>query len=188
MIQLETARLLLRNGHETRPTDAELQNGYRRYVAEYEDPDTPYQAYVDVVLCAYLRAKGGSVFGYYNLTARETGDWVGHISLDALLCEPSVAAAVSRAVGAGPTDGAVEVEIGWAISNLNRNQGYATEGALTLLAYCFDELKLGRVIALTERDNLASMRVMEKLGMALLDHPLSDGVIGVATQDRRIPV
>ena len=181
MNQLESQRLYLRNGSETRPTEVELQEGYRRYVDEYDDPDTSFQAYADEVTCAFLRAKGGSVFGYYNMFLKANNEWVGHCSLYALLCEPALVASVNDITGNGPTFGAVEVEIGWAISNRHRNQGYATEGATTLLLYCFDTLKIGRVIALTEHDNRASVRVMEKLGMTLVDHPATDTILGVVT-------
>lgn len=44
-------------------------------------------------------------------------------------------------------------------------KGYATEAALGLLKYCFEELNLHRIEAGCAVDNLASIRVLEKLGM-----------------------
>ena len=47
-------------------------------------------------------------------------------------------------------------------------KGYATEGARALIRRGFSELGVQRVVATTYEDNLASRRVMEKLGMTLV--------------------
>jgi len=44
-------------------------------------------------------------------------------------------------------------------------QGLATEAALTVLRYGFERLNFARVWAVTDPPNLASVRVMERLGM-----------------------
>jgi len=44
-------------------------------------------------------------------------------------------------------------------------QGYATEAARAIISYGFDELKLHRIYARYLSHNLASGRVLEKLGM-----------------------
>lgn len=43
--------------------------------------------------------------------------------------------------------------------------GFATEAAIGLIKYCFEELDLHRIEAGCAVDNLASIRVLEKLGM-----------------------
>ena len=43
--------------------------------------------------------------------------------------------------------------------------GFATEAALALIKYCFNKLKLHRIEAGCAVNNLASIRVLEKLGM-----------------------
>jgi len=58
--------------------------------------------------------------------------------------------------------------------------GFATEAANSLIKYCFEELKLHRIEAGCAVDNLASVRVLEKLGMCLEGRkrkvlPLKDG-------------
>ena len=45
-------------------------------------------------------------------------------------------------------------------------QGLATEAASTTLRDGFERVRLGRVIALAQPANLASIRVMKKLGMS----------------------
>jgi RimJ/RimL family protein N-acetyltransferase len=47
-------------------------------------------------------------------------------------------------------------------------RGYATEGARALIHRGFSELGVQRVVATTYQDNLASRRVMEKVGMRLV--------------------
>jgi RimJ/RimL family protein N-acetyltransferase len=56
-------------------------------------------------------------------------------------------------------------EMGWALGVEYRGQGYATEAARALMDYGFNSLGLHRIHADTSTDNLASWRVMERLGM-----------------------
>jgi RimJ/RimL family protein N-acetyltransferase len=56
-------------------------------------------------------------------------------------------------------------EIGWAIGRPHQRQGYATEAARALLAHAFGTLRAHRVVATCQPENVASWRVMEKLGM-----------------------
>ena len=56
-------------------------------------------------------------------------------------------------------------EIGWVFDPANQGHGYATEAARALLQYGFEALRLHRIIATCQPENVASYRVMEKLGM-----------------------
>ncbi len=56
-------------------------------------------------------------------------------------------------------------EIGWVISPAYQRHGYATEAAAALLKYGFETLGLQRIVAACDSRNIASYRVMEKLGM-----------------------
>jgi ribosomal-protein-alanine N-acetyltransferase len=56
-------------------------------------------------------------------------------------------------------------EMGWALGVEYRGQGYATEAARALMDYGFNVLGLHRIHADTSTDNLASCRIMERLGM-----------------------
>ena len=58
------------------------------------------------------------------------------------------------------------VEVGWRIAYSHWNNGYATEGTQAAIAYAFSELGLPEIISLTVPANLASRRVMEKIGMS----------------------
>ena len=57
-------------------------------------------------------------------------------------------------------------EVGWALAAEYRGQGYATEAAGALIDYGFASLGLHRIHADTNSDNVASLRVMERLGMS----------------------
>ena len=56
-------------------------------------------------------------------------------------------------------------EIGWVFNRAYHGRGYATEAAVALLEYGFEALQLHRIIATCQPENVASDRVMEKLGM-----------------------
>lgn len=56
-------------------------------------------------------------------------------------------------------------ELGWVFHRDYWGQGFATEAARALVAYCVRELKLRRLIAHCDAENAASYHVMEKLGM-----------------------
>ncbi len=56
-------------------------------------------------------------------------------------------------------------EIGYVISPLYRGQGYAPEAVKRILSFAFETCKLARVSAVCMKENLASLRVMEKCGL-----------------------
>lgn len=58
-----------------------------------------------------------------------------------------------------------EVEVAYLLARAYWNQGLATEAARAAIDYCFNELKLDRVVAIARPENVGSYRVMEKIGM-----------------------
>jgi RimJ/RimL family protein N-acetyltransferase len=63
-------------------------------------------------------------------------------------------------------EGPHKTDVGWLLDRAYWGRGLATEGARASLHHDFEELGLGSVIGITLPDNLASRRVMEKLGMS----------------------
>lgn len=61
-------------------------------------------------------------------------------------------------------------EIGWVFNPDYYNRGFATEAARTILNYGFSELKLHRIIATCQPENIPSHRIMEKIGMRREGH------------------
>jgi len=60
-----------------------------------------------------------------------------------------------------------QAALGWCLDPAHAGCGYATEAAAELLRLCFEELGLRRVVAGAFADNVASIRVMEKIGMRI---------------------
>ena len=85
--------------------------------------------------------------GIWRASRRDTGAFVGWFSLKY----------------AGK---ASDIEIGYRLAPDAWGLGFATEGAAALRDYGFDDLGLERIIGVTHPDNLASQRVLLKIGMA----------------------
>jgi ribosomal-protein-alanine N-acetyltransferase len=68
------------------------------------------------------------------------------------------------------------VEIGWRIAAPYWGKGLATEGSREVIRYAFEWLRLESLVSFTVPENVASRRLMEKLGMTHdpaedFDHP-----------------
>jgi ribosomal-protein-alanine N-acetyltransferase len=68
------------------------------------------------------------------------------------------------------------VEIGWRIAVPYWGKGLATEGSREVIRYAFEWLRLESLVSFTVPENVASRRLMEKLGMTHdpaedFDHP-----------------
>lgn len=58
-----------------------------------------------------------------------------------------------------------EVELGYRFHKKYWGNGYATEACIACLEYGFENLKLKRIIGQVLKENVASVRVLEKIGM-----------------------
>jgi RimJ/RimL family protein N-acetyltransferase len=58
-----------------------------------------------------------------------------------------------------------DVDIGFAFLPRYRSQGYAFESAAAVMHYGRSVLGLKRIVAITDRDNTGSIRLLEKIGM-----------------------
>ena len=93
--------------------------------------------------------------GHLMILRRDGDQPVGHVHLKSL-----------ADAKAGRT-----AELSYAIDAPYQGQGYATEAVGGVLRFAFDKAGLDYVIACVEPDNLASVRVVEKNGMA----PMAEG-------------
>jgi RimJ/RimL family protein N-acetyltransferase len=59
-------------------------------------------------------------------------------------------------------------EVGWAVDPEWWGQGIATEMGAAFVEWAFDDLGFSRVVSITTEANVASRRVMAKLGFTLL--------------------
>ena len=58
-----------------------------------------------------------------------------------------------------------DIEIAYRLPHARWGQGFATEMARAVLAHGFETLGLARIVGLTWPENVASQRVLEKLGL-----------------------
>lgn len=104
-------------------------------------------------------------FGWRSAVEKETRGWLGFIGINRV---PPEAVEVSPG----------EVEIGWWLTPRVWGRGLATEGALAVRDEAFGSLGLQRVIGRHHPDNLASDRIMRRLGMSF--ERLAEGKHGEA--------
>lgn len=168
--QLQTERLIIR---DFTPEDAEQ---WRPLVKEGFDADfTPAGAR------EFLTWQAGSYrllatiyqppYGDRGVVLRETGKLIGSVGLVPSMI-PWGVFPEHRPEGT-PPDTFVSPEFGlyWVIKSEYRGNGYAVEAAQPIIGFVFKTLRARRIIAQTEKSNLASQRVMEKLGMTLMHNP-----------------
>jgi RimJ/RimL family protein N-acetyltransferase len=86
---------------------------------------------------------------FHALVERSTGALIGWAGLSVPEFLPEVLPAV---------------EVGWRLGSSHWGRGYATEAATAALDWGFDDLGLASVVSIFEPDNLASGRVMDRLG------------------------
>jgi RimJ/RimL family protein N-acetyltransferase len=67
-------------------------------------------------------------------------------------------------------------EIGWWLARPSWGRGLATEAARVAMADAFERVKLNRIISIARPKNLASIRIMHKLGLKLDSEFERDGV------------
>lgn len=58
-----------------------------------------------------------------------------------------------------------EIQIGYGIAKPYWARGFSTEAALASLRYGFETMKIDRIVGVAMAENIASRRVMEKIGM-----------------------
>ena len=72
-------------------------------------------------------------------------------------------------------DHAPGVEILYGFAPTHWSRGYATEAAAAILRYGFEEAGLDRILGIADKDNAASRRVLEKIGMTFEGETLHEG-------------
>ena len=87
-------------------------------------------------------------FGLWATIHKETGKFIGRCGLIPWTIE-----------------GRSEVEVAYLLDKAYWGQGLATEAALAIVAYAFEQLQLSRLICLFYPENQASANVARKMGM-----------------------
>ena len=107
---------------------------------------------------------------------RASGQLVGRGGLSRMVANAAETVRI-RALVADAAWGRERLELGWALFSVFHGQGLATELGHAGLRFAFEDLGASAVIAYTERCNLASRRVMERLSLQLLGEIQASGLV-----------
>lgn len=150
--EIVTERLRLRR---SQPQDAEAISAYRSH------PDVHIHQGWDRTDAEGIRAE------IEEMLSRAPGDAGGWVQFTVFQRQGG---ALAGDVGMAPADGEPGViKIGYTIAPEFQRQGYATEAAEALVDLAFDGLGAEVVRAYADAQNMPSIRVMEKLGLRLVE-------------------
>jgi [ribosomal protein S5]-alanine N-acetyltransferase len=99
-------------------------------------------------------------FGFWAVVEKQTGQLIGSCGMGY------------------QRDGGLPIEFGYTLARSHWGRGLATEAAAACLQYAFEHLRLRELIARVDSRNVASQRVLEKIGFVYQgDEQLDDGEI-----------
>ena len=154
---ITTPRLILRpfTGADVDPMHRILNGeGVLRY---FPPTDPPARDRVQRMISGLLKHWEERGYGLWAVESQASGELIGRCGLQFL-----------------PDTG--EVEVDFIFGREFWGQGFATEAARASLQYGFDELGLERVVGIVHLENMASQRVLEKLGMELVEQKQFFGI------------
>ena len=156
LIILETKRLTLR--HQQASDVASLVALWAapevtRYMGGPRDRDWLQSVFEETARDPYAER-----YDLWPVIEKETGEVVGHCGL------------LDKEV-----EGKTEIELTYVLASSAWGRGYGTEIGHALKRYAFEEMGIGRLIALIEPENEASERVAVKVGMRLEKEVLRPG-------------
>lgn len=129
------------------------------------DLDACLEMDLDPMVGRYLYPLGRPTRGERReaLTRQTAGDWpaVGGVWVVEWRVKPDFLGWC----GLFPLEDSGLVEIGYRFVPSTWGQGVATEAAERVLAFGFDDLRLDPIVAVTHRENVASQKVLEKIGL-----------------------
>jgi len=167
---IETPRLILRRWRDT-DVDAFANINASPEVMHYF-PNTLSREDTDQMMVRLHQHFEDWGYGFYATEMKLSGEMIGFIGLGHPRFENEFTPCV---------------EIGWRLDHRYWNQGLATEGAIAVKDYAFQELKLPDLYSWTATINKPSERIMQKLGMSYIknfihpnldaNHPLAEHVV-----------
>jgi RimJ/RimL family protein N-acetyltransferase len=145
--ELETARLRLRLWRDDDLHDLERLNANPRFTRFLNPGCAAYAPEWTADKLARMRQDWDrNGWGSWAIEERETRRFVGRVGLQFHRLWPD------------------DVELGWGVDPELWGRGYATEAAREALRHAFDALGFARVVSILHPENLASIRVAEKIG------------------------
>ncbi|MFJ8687795.1 GNAT family N-acetyltransferase [Micromonospora wenchangensis] len=154
---LRTPRLILRP----------VEDGDVDRILEYRNlPEVTYWLLRTEVEPAAFRAA-------WRRAADDPDDHSRAVVLDGLLIG-TVSLDVLDGMGQPGMPTRTEAQLGYIFDPAHGGRGYATEAVTAMVAYAFTRLGVRRITAGCFADNLASVRVLEKVGMRREQHGVGD--------------
>lgn len=144
---IETDRLFLR---VYAPDDLDARHAIRndpdvyQYFPPYYSPPTKEKVVEGIASSIQRWQEDG--LGEFAVIERASGELIGYCGLQ-------------------PLDNTEEIEIYYGFPRKNWGKGYATEAAQAVLKFAFDEANLQRVVGVTNPKNIASQKVLQKIGL-----------------------
>ena len=148
MTQLISPRLILRPWGE-RDSEPFARMSSDPLVMRYF-PSTLNRAQVDALIARLKTAMQQKGYGIWVVEAKQTGDFIGCVGLQDLTTDFEFYPGV---------------ELAWRLQTSAWGHGYATEAAKACVDFGFNTLGLEQLVAFTSVANMASQKVMQRLGM-----------------------
>lgn len=149
IIELETSRLRLRQWQEEDKHPFHRMNSHpdvMHYFPSVLDEQQSGQ-FMETIIAKFAQQEG---WGLWAVELKSNKQFIGFIGLNT----PSASLPFSPCV-----------ELSWRLLPEYWHQGYATEGANSVIEFAFDKLKLPELVAFTAVVNSPSESVMKRLGM-----------------------
>ena len=156
---LETERLLLRRWKDSDRAPFAAMNADPRVMEFF--PDTLTREESDQLIENIEAHFDNRGFGLFATELKKGSEFIGFIGLHVASFQAHFTPCV---------------EIGWRIATPYWGKGLATEGSQEVIRFAFERLRLESLVSFTVPENVASRRLMEKLGMTNdpaedFDHP-----------------
>ncbi|WP_082127363.1 GNAT family N-acetyltransferase [Calothrix sp. 336/3] len=145
-MQIETGRLLLRPLQITDLDDLALIYSDPQVMRYRVNSQPASRCETQQMLEEYIQHWEKYGFGRWGIIYKDNQSLIGHCGLEVV-------------------DNTSDIEINYLLRRAYWNQGLATEAAAAMIEYGFTQLKLERIVAIAQPENIASRCVMEKLGM-----------------------
>lgn len=135
------------------------------------DADDAFRIYSDPEVVRYIGGESRRIQNPEEMRARLEGaardrdDGLGRWAMRQKLDGRAVGTIILQHVQEGFGEPLEEIEIGWHLGREAWRRGYASEAARRLLRHGFETLDLREIIAVLIKENEASARVAQRIGM-----------------------
>ena len=156
-VAIKTAKLTLRAFNEQDVDDMYHILLGKNVLRHFPNSSPPSRVQVEKMIRGLLEHWGKHGYGLWAVHSRSEEKLMGRCGLQYL----------------PETD---EVEVDFILGNKFWGQGFATEAGHASLQYGFETLGLNTIVGIVHRDNIASQRVLEKIGMRFMEAKESFGM------------